>query len=87
MIGYFIGQFASFLILAAIWLIITKLIPPLRRRPSISYGVAMALVALLALTQIGVSSSLAAVLCEGLLFWQYRRALAKQAKQAISVEQ
>lgn len=92
MVGYVIGQFVMFLLVAAIWLIITKLIPPLRRRPGISYGVAMVLVVLLALTQIGVSSSLAltavaVVVCEALLFWQYRRDRAKQAKQAPAVGQ
>lgn len=92
MFGYVIGQFVMFLLVAAIWLIITKLIPPLRRRPGISYGVAMVLVVLLALTQIGLSPSLAftalaAVICEALLFWQYRRDRAKQAKYRESLRQ
>lgn len=92
MTGYVIGQFVVFLLVAAIWLIITKFIPPLRRRLGVSYGVAMALVVLLALTQIGVSQSLAftlvaAIICEALLFWQYRRDRGIQAKQATAGEQ
>jgi len=85
MIGYLFGQFLIFLVVAAIWLIVTKLIPPLRRRPGVSYGVAMALVLLASLTQIHASSWLvltgvAFLLCEALLFWQYRRERTKQAK-------
>lgn len=92
LIGYVFGQFIMFLLVAVVWLIITKLIPPLRRRPGVSYGVAMVLVVLLALTQIGVSSSLAlttvaAIVCEALLFWQYRRDRSKQTKQAPAAEQ
>lgn len=87
MAGYIVGQFVMFLLVASVWLIITKLIRPLRRRVGVSYGVAMGLVAFLALAQIGVSESLlltfvVAVACESILFWQYRRDRAHRLTEA-----
>jgi hypothetical protein len=81
-LGYLAGAFAISLFFATVWLIICKVIPPLRRKLGVSYGVAIALAFLPALITIGVSDAiylnfLGAFLCAGLLFWQYKRAQAK----------
>lgn len=78
--GMFIGSFAVSLFLAVVWLLIGKAIPPLRRRSGVSYGIAIALGFLPSFVTMGgpsASNMLAALLCAGLLFWQYTRAKAK----------
>ena len=42
-LGMFIGSFAISVLFAVVWLLICKAIPPLRRRPRVSYGIAIAL--------------------------------------------
>ncbi len=84
-IGHFIGFFLGTLILPVVWLIICKVIPPLRRRPGVSYGIAIALAFLPSLgfiarsfpSQLVASELLVGLLCAALLFWQYTRAKAK----------
>lgn len=79
-LGEFVGAFAISLGVAAIWLLISYAIPPLRRRPPISYGVAIALVAVMALIPAGGPNGAsvgAAILCAALLYWQMRRAQRK----------
>lgn len=79
-LGMFVGSFATSLLFAVVWLLICKAIPPLRRRLGISYGVAIVLGFMPLLITIGgpsVSNVIAALLCGGLLFWQYTRAKAK----------
>ncbi len=81
-LGYLAGAFAMSLLFAAVWLIICKVVPPLRRKLGVSYGIAIALAFLPALLTIGASDAihlnfLGAFLCAGLLFWQYKRAQAK----------
>lgn len=78
--GSFLGSFAMSLLFAAVWLLICKTISPLRRRPGISYGIAVAFSFIPSLVTIGgpsVSNVLAALLCAGLLAGQYSRAKEK----------
>ncbi|WP_270667086.1 MULTISPECIES: hypothetical protein, partial [unclassified Aeromonas] len=78
--GYFIGAFASSLFMAAVWLIIAKIIPPLRSRPKITYFPAMALALLAQLLTISGPTAInfsAAALCIAVLFWQFKRAQSK----------
>lgn len=84
LIGYFVGSFVMSLLVAIIWLIICKVVPPLRKKPRVAYGVAMVLALVPPLLTIGVSDAIAinfagAFVCIGLLFWQYKRAQAKHA--------
>lgn len=83
--GAFIGSFAISLLFAVVWLLVTLLIPPIRRRPVVSYGVSMAVAFLPTFITMGgpdASNLLAAALCAALLFWQLRRAQAKLAAKA-----
>jgi hypothetical protein len=78
--GYFVGQFVGSLLLAVIWLLISKAIPPLRREPAITYSIAVVfgfVPVLVTLDEPSYSGFLAALLCAALLFWQYKRAKAK----------
>lgn len=43
-LGFIIGAFVISLLLAGVWLIISKAIPPLRRKLHVSFGTAIALV-------------------------------------------
>lgn len=88
MVGYLTGEGAglliAFLLLAGVWLVIAMIIAPLRRRPRLSYGVAIALVLLAALLMLADASLripdvVAAIISVALLSWQYRRREAKQA--------
>jgi hypothetical protein len=88
MVGYVTGEsvglLIAFLLLAGVWLIITMLIPSLRRRPRLCYGVAIALVLLFALVMLAevslrIPAVAAAIISVALLSWQRRRAEAKQA--------
>jgi uncharacterized membrane protein YagU involved in acid resistance len=82
MVGMFVGAFIVSLLVAVVWLIVAKLIPPLKRNPKAAYGAAMALAVAVQLIQInGVSAQglLGALACCGLLFLQMKRALASQA--------
>ena len=84
-LGMFVGSFFTSLLLAVVWLLICKAISPLRRRPGISYGVAIVLGFVPSVITIGgpsVSNVLAALLCGGLLFWQYNRAKANCGSQS-----
>lgn len=85
LIGYFVGSFAMSLLFAAIWLIICKVMPPMKMKPGVAYGVAMALAFVPPLLTIGVSDVIvvnfvAAFACVGLLFWQYKRGQAKHTE-------
>lgn len=80
-LGMFIGALLVSLLVAVVWLIITKLIPPLKRNPKVAYGIAMALAVAIQLVQISglsVPGLLAALACCGVLFLQMKRALARQ---------
>jgi hypothetical protein len=81
-IGMFIGAFVVSLLVAVVWLIVSKLIPPLKRNPKAAYGTAMALavaVQLIKIDGVSVPGLLGALACCGLLFLQMKRALARQA--------
>ena len=82
MVGMVVGAFFVSLLVAVVWLIIAKLIPPLKLNPKIAYGTAMVLAVAIQLVQIsGVDAPglLGALACCGVLFLQMKRALAKQA--------
>jgi hypothetical protein len=60
-VGSAFGLFAAMLGVCAVWLLICYAIPPLRRRPKISYGIAIALAVGLAFVPIGGPARHAAV--------------------------
>jgi len=74
MFGYALGTFALALLIAVLWLLISKTIPPLRHRLRLRYGVAM----VLALTSALVPGDpepigfLGAIVCVGVLLWWYK---------------
>ena len=75
-----IGAFAVSLLFAALWLIVCKIIPPMRRRVGVSYSVAIVLAFLPPLIRLGGPNYIglwAALLCVGLLFWDYKRTIAR----------
>jgi hypothetical protein len=77
LLGSFIGAFAFSLGLAAIWLIIALIIPPLRRRPRGAYITAMVLASLIQLVRYGgpgLINFVAAIVCVTLLYFQMKRA-------------
>ena len=79
-LGYIIGAFAMSLLFAAIWLIICKAIPTLRKKPAISYCVAIALAFVPSLVTIGgpnIFNIIGTLMCAVLLFWQFKRAQKK----------
>lgn len=81
--GAILAYFVLSLFLPAVWLIVCKLVPALRDRVGLSYGVAIALsfaftVFVVAESAQDLQPSIAgALLCAGLLFWQFTRAKAK----------
>ncbi len=80
LVGEFDGAFVASLGIAAIWLVIAYIIPPLRTRPQISYPIAMVLAVLLQLITYGgqdILNILAAAICIILLFVQMQRAKRK----------
>jgi len=86
-VGATIGAFAAAIGVGALWLLMAYAIPPLRRRPHISYPVAMVLAAVVAVIPIGGPTGATvggSALCIALLFWQMRRA---QRRLTLSVKQ
>jgi len=86
-IGEFIGAFSVSLAIAAVWLIIAKIIPPLRKYPKGVYITAMVLCALIQLVPIGGPGPInisAAITCILLLAWQMKRAQAKLQSASIT---
>ena len=84
LIGAFVGAFAVSLAIAAIWLIIAKIIPPLRRKPKGVYITAMVLCVLPQLVTYGGPGPInfmAAIACVLLLVWQMNRAQKKLASE------
>lgn len=71
------------MVLAVVWLGISKIVLPLRERFRISYGIAMALPVLSLVDHVVRGYTLnfwnftGALLCAGLIFWWYRLALGK----------
>jgi len=85
LVGSFIGAFAVSLAIAAIWLIIAKIIPPLRRRPKGTYITAMVLCVLPQLVTYdgpGPINFMAAIACVLLLLWQMKRAQKKLVSES-----
>jgi len=86
-IGEFVGAFAITLGVAAIWLLVTYAISPIRRRPTLAYGVAMVLAALISIVPYGGPTGRsigAGLICIALLYWQMRRAIRKASPVAQS---
>ena len=82
LIGAFVGAFAVSLGIAAVWLIIAMIIPPLRKRPKGTYITAMVLCVLPQLVTYGGPGPInymAAIACVLLLIWQMKRAQKKLA--------
>lgn len=79
----FVGSFLYALVLAALWLGICRVLPPLRKRLHVSYGIAMAIsvMSLIGILVKGYAVNylnlLGALFCTCLIFWKYRHALAK----------
>jgi hypothetical protein len=87
LIGAFVGAFAVSLGIAAVWLIIAMIIPPLRKRPKGTYITAMVLCVLPQLVTYGGPGPinfLAAIACVLLLVWQMKRAQKKLATKSSS---
>jgi len=87
-VGEFIGAFAVALGVAAVWLLLTFAIPPLRRRPRVSYGIAMGLAAVVAIIPIGGPTGTTlggSLLCIALLYWQMRRAERARSEKLATV--
>ena len=77
-LGYLIGTLLTLVVVGAVWLIVAKLIPPLRRRPGVSNLVAAVLVLCAAVANASEGGSaamplFAGLLVSGLLWWNYRR--------------
>jgi hypothetical protein len=88
--GYLTGSFAGSLMVAAVWLIICNFISPLRARPGVTHGIAVALAFVPALITLGGPNTLnieGTLLCVVLLLWQYRRAEKKQRGAATAATQ
>ena len=86
MVGMFIGAFFVSLLVAVVWLIITKVIPPLNRRPELSYPIAMGLAVAIQLISINgptLHGMLGALACCALLYVQFKRAQAKQVEPSV----
>lgn len=84
LIGEFVGAFAVSLGIAAVWLIIAMIIPPLRKRPKGTYITAMVLCVLPQLVTYGGPGAInfmAAIACVLLLVWQMKRAQKKLAEK------
>ncbi len=82
MAGMFLGAFLVSLLVAVIWLIIAKMIPPLKRQPKWAYLIAMGLAVVIQLISIdgpSVHGLLGALACCALLFMQMKRAQARQS--------
>jgi predicted branched-subunit amino acid permease len=85
--GAFIGAFAISLGIAAIWLIISMIIPPLRKRPKGTYITAMVLCVLPQLITYGGPGPInfmAAIACVLLLVWQMKRTQKKLTSKSRS---
>lgn len=78
-----VGSFFTALFLVVAWLVICRILPPLRQRHSVCYGIAIALAVLSPMVLVfrgftpHIWDLMGALLCAGLVFWKYRRALAK----------
>lgn len=74
--GYVVGVFGLSLAFALIWLVISKIVPPLRERLGLSYAVAAVLAfvpSFISPHGPNVLNLIGPLLCVCLLFWQYRR--------------
>jgi hypothetical protein len=75
-IGQLLGLFIFTLSVAAIWLLIAHVIPPLRRRPRVIYGIAIGLVFLLfslATDEPKANRVAGGVICVAIVQWYMRR--------------
>lgn len=86
-LGYLIGSFGMSLFIAVVWLLICKVIPAMRRKIASSYGIAMALALVpgfISVSGINIYNIVGAFLCIALLFWQMKRAQARQRRAVTS---
>ncbi len=89
-IGAFFGAFFVSLAFAAIWLVIAKIIPSLRNRPTGTYLTAIVLCVLPQLVTYGGPGPInfsAALACILLLAWQMNRAQKKLRKEMATEEE
>lgn len=90
LLGHLLGAFLVPLFFAAVTLIVCWIIPPLRRNPSTSYGIAIGLaVGLVVLSMLGNRqvdpfSILGLAACIAVLLWQRKRAIRKQQAVQLS---
>lgn len=78
MVGNYIGTVLASLFLPLVWLIVARLVPPLRRSPGVANAVAVALAWFAAFASArGAGSAgpaiVAAVMAAALFYWNYRR--------------
>jgi len=91
-VGALIGSILSLMLAPAVWLLVARVISPLRRRPDIANAIAAILVCFGAYASLIGSGStgfpvIAAILLLCLLFWNYRRdvrGLARREADAFS---
>ena len=78
-LGALVGDFVGTIIFGVIWLVLCKLIKPLRQRPHVSYGIALSLTVLSGLVAMVVDQGLTTIVGGFFgylfMFWQYERAV------------
>ena len=87
--GYVIGGLGMSLLFTLVWLVIAKLIPGLRDRLGLTYGIAGVLAfvpSLVAPRGPNVLNLIGPVICVGLLIWQYRRDRERAREAAAEAE-
>ena len=74
-IGYFFGNILGYIALAAAWVIVIRLIPPLKRDFQLAYGGGFFLIAVawIKTSPPRTGNSIAFVIAAAILYWQYRR--------------
>jgi hypothetical protein len=80
---YAVESFIIALVLCVLWLVISMVIPPLRRNHAVRYGFAMVIAAPLGfflITHNRPMSILGGLMCAGLMFFQMRRAIRNDAE-------
>lgn len=87
-IGMFVAQFALALLFAAVWLMICKALPGLRRKVGFRYGIASALALLACLPPFGGPLPyrfVAGILVVALLYLRWKHALRKYSMEADTI--
>jgi len=83
MIGYLLGGFALSALFAAVWLLIAKMVPPLKRNPKLSYVIAMIVgfvpMLLISVIEFNPLNLLPPIVCAALIWWRYSAMIKRQS--------